>query len=355
MILGTTVGAEIDFISFLVRRYFEPAAFSRLYGLTFGAYILGSGVGPLILAQSFDRLGGYRPGLLLLAVLCGAVALLSFWMPCYVRPSTLRGRRDRSGRGGRRRGRGLTAMIAIDTAQAERDRQAIRQAVDDWVLWRDAGERERLTGLWASDGYMMTTWSQAPAVEFVARSRHAFENGLRVLHSLGGCSIDLAGDRAVAQTKMQILQRAPVEGVLADVTCQGRFWDAFERRDGRWLLVLRQPIYELDQIRPVDPSARLNLDAETPGRLAGGLPPPRLPAGPGSASTSAAICRARAGPRSKRWARGAAGGWRASPPAACAAPRSRRRSGLWLRRCAAHSRRRRCSRKAWVISWLATA
>ena len=87
VILGTTVGAEIDFISFLVRRYFEAAAFSRLYGLTFGAYILGSGAGPLILAQSFDRMGGYRPGLLVLAVLCGATALLSFWMPRYVRPS----------------------------------------------------------------------------------------------------------------------------------------------------------------------------------------------------------------------------------------------------------------------------
>lgn len=155
-------------------------------------------------------------------------------------------------------------MIALDGADKARarDRQAIRQAVDDWVLWRDAGEWDRLAGLWAPDGYMMTTWSQAPAAEFVARSRQAFENGLKVLHSLGGCSIDLAGDRAVAQTKMQILQRAPVEGVLVDVTCQGRFWDAFERRDGRWLLVFRQPIYELDQMRPVDPSARLSLDPE---------------------------------------------------------------------------------------------
>ena len=156
----------------------------------------------------------------------------------------------------------MSAVDGTDEAQAARDRQAIRQAVDDWVLWRDAGEWDRLAGLWADDGYMMTTWSQAPAAEFVARSRQAFANGLKVLHSLGGCSVDLAGGRAVARTKMQILQRAPVDGVLVDVTCQGRFWDAFERRDGRWLLVFRQPIYELDQMRPVDPSARLSLDAE---------------------------------------------------------------------------------------------
>ena len=156
----------------------------------------------------------------------------------------------------------MITVDGTDEAQAARDRQAIRQAVDDWVLWRDAGEWDRLAGLWADDGYMMTTWSQAPAAEFVARSRQAFANGLKVLHSLGGCSVDLAGDRAVAQTRMQILQRAPVDGVLVDVTCQGRFWDAFERRDGRWLMVFRQPIYELDQMRAVDPSARLHLDAE---------------------------------------------------------------------------------------------
>ena len=92
--------------------------------------------------------------------------------------------------------------MTVDTtntrAQAAADRQEIRQAIDDWVLWRDSGQWDRLAGLWAPDGYMMTTWSQAPAAEFVARSRQAFENGLKVLHSLGGTSVDLAGSRAVA-------------------------------------------------------------------------------------------------------------------------------------------------------------
>ena len=58
----------------------------------------------------------------------------------------------------------------------------------------------------------------------------------------------------VAQTKMAILHRAPVEGVICDFTCIGRFYDFFEKRD-RWGLVLRQPIYEKDRIDPVDPGA----------------------------------------------------------------------------------------------------
>jgi hypothetical protein len=59
---------------------------------------------------------------------------------------------------------------------------------------------------------------------------------------------------------MTISQRADVDGVRCDVVCTGRFYDFFERRDARWAIVLRQPIYEKDRLDPVDPSARLALD-----------------------------------------------------------------------------------------------
>ena len=88
-----------------------------------------------------------------------------------------------------------------------------------------------------------------------------------ILHFLGGSAIDVAGDRAVAQTKMTISQRGEVEGVLCDVVCTGRFYDFLERRVGRWGLVLRQPIYEKDRIDPVDPAARLVLDQDALARL----------------------------------------------------------------------------------------
>ena len=96
-------------------------------------------------------------------------------------------------------------------------------------------------------------------------SQDGYERGVRILHFLGGSSIDVAGARAIAQTKMTISQRARVEDVLCDVVCTGRFYDFLEKRDGRWGLVLRQPIYEKDRLDPVDPAARLALD---PGLLA---------------------------------------------------------------------------------------
>jgi hypothetical protein len=59
---------------------------------------------------------------------------------------------------------------------------------------------------------------------------------------------------------MTITQRAEVERSECDVVCTGRFVDFLEQRDGRWGIVLRQPIYESDRIIPVDPTAPPHLD-----------------------------------------------------------------------------------------------
>src|ERR1700736_753875 len=110
---------------------------------------------------------------------------------------------------------------------------------------------------------MMATWFQGSCDDFIRVSREGWDKGVSILHFLGGSSIDLAGERAIAQTKMTISQRASVHGHLCDVVCTGRFYDFLEKRGGRWGLVLRQPIYEKDRIDPVDPSAAPALDTET--------------------------------------------------------------------------------------------
>lgn len=154
--------------------------------------------------------------------------------------------------------------------QETMDRLAIRALVENWAVWRDAGDWERFATCWHEEGHMMATWCQAPWRDFIAASRAGWEKGVSILHFLGGHSADIAGNRAIAQTKMTISQRAAVDGVLVDVVCTGRFYDFVEKRDGRWGLVLRQPIYEKDRMDPVDPSARL---APDPALLA------RFPAG----------------------------------------------------------------------------
>jgi hypothetical protein len=140
------------------------------------------------------------------------------------------------------------------------DRLLVRELVENWVLYRDAGDWERFRTVWHEDGRMMATWCQADAEGFIQASQQGWAKGVSILHFLGGSTIDILGDRAIAQTKMTISQRASVDGTLVDVVCTGRFYDFIERRQGRWGLVLRQPIYEKDRMDPVDPAARLALD-----------------------------------------------------------------------------------------------
>ncbi|MCP3447767.1 nuclear transport factor 2 family protein [Bradyrhizobium sp. CCGUVB14] len=142
------------------------------------------------------------------------------------------------------------------------DRLAIRDLVENWAVWRDAGDWERFATVWHEEGWMSATWFQGPARDFMRVSQEGFAKGVRILHFLGGTSIDLAGERAIAQTKMTISQRALVHDVLCDVVCTGRFYDFLENRQGKWGIVRRQPIYEKDRIDPVDPAATLRLDQQ---------------------------------------------------------------------------------------------
>jgi len=145
-------------------------------------------------------------------------------------------------------------------------RLEIREAIERWAVWRDAGAWDRFAGVWHRDGYMTATWFQGSFRDFIAVSRAGFEAGVRILHFLGGSAIDVAGPRAIAQTKMTITQRAVVHDVEVDVVCTGRFYDFFAH-DGRWAIVRRQPIYERDRMDPVEPTASVALDRAQLGRF----------------------------------------------------------------------------------------
>ena len=147
------------------------------------------------------------------------------------------------------------------------DGLAIIETVNNWALWRDAGDWERFRTVWHEDGWMTATWFQGQAEKFIEVSKAGFDKGVSILHFLGGTSVDVNGERAIAQTKMTISQRASVDGVAVDVVCTGRFYDFFARRRGKWAIVRRQPIYEKDRMDPLDPAAKLVLDPDLLARF----------------------------------------------------------------------------------------
>ncbi|MBT4940398.1 MAG: nuclear transport factor 2 family protein [Rhodospirillaceae bacterium] len=140
------------------------------------------------------------------------------------------------------------------------ERMEVRELIEKWVMYRDSADWENFRTVWTDDGRMMATWFHGPAEDFIKVSIEGFEKGIYILHFLGGSMIDIQGDRAVAQTKMTISQRGKVHGVECDIVCTGRFYDLIERRNDKWGVVLRQPIYERDRMTPLDTSQAVSLD-----------------------------------------------------------------------------------------------
>ncbi len=140
------------------------------------------------------------------------------------------------------------------------DRLEIRALVENWALWRDARLWDRFRTVWHKEGQMWATWFQGSYEEFIKVSQEGYDRGVRIMHMLGGMTIDIKDRRAIAQTKMTITQRAPVEGVVCDVVCTGRFYDFLEKRKGKWGIVLRRLAYERDRLDPVEPGTYPRLD-----------------------------------------------------------------------------------------------
>jgi SnoaL-like domain len=154
-----------------------------------------------------------------------------------------------------------------DETDATADRIAIRNVVESWVIARDSANWDWFREQWHDDGYMMATWFQGPKEDFIRVSQEGYEKGVNILHYTGASQSVVRGTRAISQTRMTIMQRGDVHGVLVDVSCIGRFYDFFDKRAGRWGIVLRQPIYEKDRMDPVRPGATVDLDPDLLARF----------------------------------------------------------------------------------------
>ena len=86
---------------------------------------------------------------------------------------------------------------------------------------------DRFRTVWHKDGEMWATWFQGSHEEFIRVSQEGYDRGVRIMHMLGGTSIDIKGKRAIAQTKMTISALAG-RRVICDIVCTGRFYDFLE-------------------------------------------------------------------------------------------------------------------------------
>ena len=50
------------------------------------------------------------------------------------------------------------------------ERQAVREIIENWAIWRDSGDWDRFRSLWHDDGVMTATVFQGPVDDFIDRS-----------------------------------------------------------------------------------------------------------------------------------------------------------------------------------------
>ena len=138
------------------------------------------------------------------------------------------------------------------------EKLAITEAVQNWAFARDFGDWDRLRTVFHPDGIMTSTRFTGPAEAFIANA--AKNKTSRSTHFMGGSSIRINGNKAIAESRMILLSRTTLDGIVVDVTCYGRFYDRFVKHAGAWRILRRNAIYEKDRIEPVRPGVALKLD-----------------------------------------------------------------------------------------------
>lgn len=82
LLLGGSLGAEVDMLAYLISRYFGLTAFSQIFSVMFSAVMVAMGVAPLVFGLVFDRTGSYSAILALGGPICiAAIGLVLLLRP----------------------------------------------------------------------------------------------------------------------------------------------------------------------------------------------------------------------------------------------------------------------------------
>jgi hypothetical protein len=76
--------------------------------------------------------------------------------------------------------------VEMTTSNAAIDRLVIRDLIENWPLWRDAGDLTCFATLWADDSWCSATWFQGHGQDFIRVTIEGWNKGVNILHFLGG-------------------------------------------------------------------------------------------------------------------------------------------------------------------------
>ena len=152
-------------------------------------------------------------------------------------------------------------MIPGESDTDALERIKLLRPVQDWASFRDGEQWDRLRAVYAPGATTAVSWFDGSASGFIDRCQQMAATGaVAAHHVMGSSQADLHGDRALVNSRVTILMRLELHGVLCDITATSRFIDRVVRHDGAWLIARRMAVFEKDAIQPVHPGDRLELD-----------------------------------------------------------------------------------------------
>ena len=138
------------------------------------------------------------------------------------------------------------------------DEMAVCNVRRHWAFRLDLGELDALRECFHLGAIVTVSWFSGPIETFIERTRGLFaarKPEEHRKHWLGNMRAEIAGNRAVLETDVQIMIREYIGDALYDCTSYARFYDLMEKRDGVWRISEWQTIYDKDRVDPVVPTA----------------------------------------------------------------------------------------------------
>ena len=83
VLIGFSMGAEIDMLAFLTGRYFGVENFGQVYGILFTSFLIGTSVGPVAFGLAFESTGSYILMLVVSIVLMLISTVITVLLPRY--------------------------------------------------------------------------------------------------------------------------------------------------------------------------------------------------------------------------------------------------------------------------------
>jgi hypothetical protein len=139
------------------------------------------------------------------------------------------------------------------------DREAITQLVRWERYCRDQGRFDELAGCFMPDSRVRLSWFEGSGSAFAEASRRVAEGGFRSFHLIFPTRIELAGDRALAESYGEIHAPNRLGTVEVVLRSHVRFLSRAQRTPEGWRLASLDCIYQYDAMTPADPRESLPL------------------------------------------------------------------------------------------------